>query len=327
MSNNKRRVDLPKPFVKWAGGKGQLLPQIVTYLPGKFDEIEDITYIEPFVGGGAMLFYLLSTYSNITRAIINDISPNLITVYRTVKAQPEKLIAKLKVMEREYLRQDEVGRKAYFYAMRERFNGSLKDDVEKSAMFICLNHTCFNGLYRENSKGEFNVPHGRYVKPTICDSETIRFDSKLLQRVEILQGDFTIIDNYIKGKNTFIYFDPPYRPINATSNFNSYVKEPFDDDEQRRLKVFFADMAKRGCMVMLSNSDCSANNQKDTFFDDLYADFIIERVRASRMVNVIASKRGKLTELLIHNYNILARNSYNINKDAQMVAEPNTISY
>lgn len=184
-----------------------------------------------------------------------------------------------------------------------------------------MNRTCFNGLYRENSKGKFNVPFGRYANPTICDAETIRSDSELLQQVEILHGDYTQVENYIDGSNTFIYFDPPYRPLNATSSFNSYVKEPFNDEEQRRLEKFFARMSDEGCLLMLSNSDCSAKNPEDRFFEDLYSNFFIERVWAKRGINANASKRGKLTELLIHNYEIVTGKNADILVPANNIVE------
>lgn len=312
---------MAKPFIKWAGGKSQLLQQIETYLPVGFDDMQDMTYIEPFVGGGAMLFHMLSTHKNISRAIINDISSNLIIAYRTIQTQPEPLIERLFEIQEEYRKFDNDHRQEYFYKMRDSFNGEYTNDVENTAMFIFLNRTCFNGLYRENSKGKFNVPFGRYANPTICDAETIRSDSELLQQVEILRGDYTQVENYIDGSNTFIYFDPPYRPLNATSSFNSYVKEPFNDEEQRRLEKFFAQMSDEGCLLMLSNSDCSAKNPEDRFFEDLYSNFFIERVWAKRGINANASKRGKLTELLIHNYEIVTGKNADILVPANNIVE------
>jgi DNA adenine methylase len=310
-----------KPFIKWAGGKSQLITQIEKYLPEGFDDMQNTTYIEPFVGGGAMLFYMLSHHDNITQAIINDINLNLITSYRTIQARPESLIDRLTEIQTEYLALDEEQRRDYFYNKREVFNGDYTNDVENTAMFIFLNRTCFNGLYRENSKGKFNVPFGKYANPKICDADTITSDSELLRRVNILHGDYSQVEGHINDGNTFIYFDPPYRPLNATSSFNSYVKEPFNDDEQKRLGAFFAHMSDKGCMVMLSNSDCSAKNSEDRFFEELYADFHIEKVWASRGINANASKRGKLTELLIYNYDNVADNNIGILTDANMVAE------
>ena len=164
-----------------------------------------------------------------------------------------------------------------------------------------LNRTCFNGLYRVNSKGYFNVPFGKYTNPTICDEELLLEDSKILQNVEILCGDYTLIERYVDN-NTFIYFDPPYRPLSTTSSFTSYSKENFDDTEQTRLAHFFARLSRYGCKMMLSNSDCCAQNPNDTFFENLYGNFIIDKVHASRFVNAIPSKRGKLTEILVRNY-------------------------
>ena len=166
---------------------------------------------------------------------------------------------------------------------------------------IFLNRTCFNGLYRENSKGAFNVPYGKYANPTICDYDLILSDSNLLKRVTILHGDFSNTANY-RHKYTFFYFDPPYRPLDATSSFNSYVKTAFNDEEQIRLKAFYESMNNEGCYALLSNSDGKSRNNEDLFFDNLYGNFIIERVYAKRCINANPSKRGKLSELLIRNY-------------------------
>ncbi len=191
--------------------------------------------------------------------------------------------------------------KELFLNIRYQFNLQKLTDVEEAAYMIFLNRTCFNGLYRENTKGYFNVPFGRYTNPTICDKDLLTADSELLQKVEILNGDYSQVGEFVDGY-TFIYFDPPYRPLDATSNFNSYVKEAFDDKEQRRLKQFFSDMASIGCHELLSNSDCKSRNPEDDFFDALYKDFIIERVYAKRNINANGAKRGVLTELLIRNY-------------------------
>ena len=196
---------------------------------------------------------------------------------------------------------DYEAQKQYYLNVRSLFNaGSLPDELE-AAYMVFMNRTCFNGLYRENSKGGFNVPFGRYANPTICDAELILADSELLQRIEILQGDFSATAEYVKGY-TFVYFDPPYRPLDAMSSFNSYVKEAFDDSEQRRLRDYFARLSAEGCMEMLSNSDGRGRNAEDSFFDELYCDYAIERVHAKRSINANPAKRGKLTELLIMNY-------------------------
>lgn len=291
-----------KPFIKWAGGKSQLISTFEGLLPDKISLMENITYIEPFIGGGAMLFYMLQRFNNIKRAIINDLNPDLIKAYKTIKETPEALIQGLSLIEREYLGiQEEQKRKDFFLSVRKRFNKKEMSDVDNTVLLIFLNRTCFNGLYRVNSKGDFNVPFGKYKNPTICDVETIYADSELLQKVDIISGDFEQTEQYVAG-NTFVYFDPPYRPLDATSSFNSYAKEAFNDDEQIRLKRYFDRLSKKKCLMMLSNSDCRGRNPEDSFFDDLYKDYIIERVYASRSVNANPAKRGKLTELLIRNY-------------------------
>lgn len=293
---------MAKPFIKWAGGKTQLLTQFENILPHNLEEAEHFTYIEPFVGGGAMLFHMLQKYTNIGRVIINDINPNLITAYRVIRDTPERLITDLKMLQREFRQNsNEEARKEYFLRIRKSYNEDTHNDVTNTAMFIFLNRTCFNGLYSVNSKGYFNVPFGKYTNPTICDEELLLEDSKILQNVEILCGDYTLIERYVDN-NTFIYFDPPYRPLSTTSSFTSYSKENFDDTEQTRLAHFFARLSRYGCKMMLSNSDCCAQNPNDTFFENLYGNFIIDKVHASRFVNAIPSKRGKLTEILVRNY-------------------------
>lgn len=291
-----------KPFLKWAGGKTQLLPTLDSFLPQTFRSEDEITYIEPFVGGGAMLFFVLQKYPNIKRAIINDINSHLIKTYTVLRDEPFYLIEALRELQVSFIKlQDYDLQKDFYLNIRSRFNQSALSDIEEAAYMIFLNRTCFNGLYRENSKGGFNVPFGRYVNPTICDEELIITDSDLLQKVEILNGDFSHTAQYIHGY-TFFYFDPPYRPLDATSSFNSYVKESFDDNEQIRLKNFYETLTGAGCFGMLSNSDCKGRNAEDDFFDRLYEDFFIERVYAKRCINANASKRGALTELLIRNY-------------------------
>ena len=299
------RTQGAKPFVKWAGGKGQLLSQLDEQLPADLGERE-FTYIEPFVGGGAMLFHMLQKFPSIRKAVINDINPYLITAYRVVKEQPEELIHRLSALEKDYLAlPDEEQKRDYFLHIRKIFNEKLLDDIDRTKYLFFLNKTCFNGLYRVNARGKFNVPFGRYLHPTICNAETIMADSDLLNRVDItiLNGDFECTLDHIGDGYNFFYFDPPYRPLNATSSFNSYAKEEFNDDEQIRLRDFCAQLNKRrGVKWMLSNADCSAKNPQDTFFEDIYSDFYIRRVFASRFINANPSKRGRLTELLICNY-------------------------
>lgn len=291
-----------KPFIKWVGGKSQLIDQLDMQLPADFGNWENATYIEPFVGGGAMLFYMLQRYPNIEHAVINDINPDLVTCYRTVRDNPKQLIESLADIEMAYLAlETEERRKDFFMAARERYNEKQLDPIENTTKFFFLNRTCFNGLYRVNKKGLFNVPFGKYSNPTICDSETILKDSELLQRVEILNGDFEATFEYAQG-NSFFYFDPPYRPLSDTSSFNDYAKESFNDDDQIRLKVYCDRIDKAGFHFMLSNSDCKGKNENDNFFDVLYGAYQIERVWASRSINSNPAKRGKLTEILVHNY-------------------------
>ncbi|MBQ8224705.1 MAG: DNA adenine methylase [Bacteroides sp.] len=286
-----------KPFVKWVGGKGQLIEQLEAMLPADFDQWENVTYIEPFVGGGAMLFYMLQAHPNIQSAVINDINEDLTTCYKVVKQFPQQLVDSLSGIQKEYYAlQSEESRKQFFMQMRAEFNTKSLDPIRNTTLFFFLNRTCFNGLYRVNKSGLFNVPFGRYTTPTICDANTIFADSELLQRVEILTGDYTQTIDYAQG-NSFFYFDPPYRPLNETSSFNDYAKEAFNDLAQKRLKKFCDRVQMAGFRFMLSNSDC-----KDGFFDDLYMQYQIARVWASRSVNANPNKRGKLTELLIKNY-------------------------
>lgn len=256
-----------KPFVKWAGGKGQLLEQLDAKLPEEFSKRQNITYVEPFVGGGAMLFYMLQLYPNIQHAVINDVNPDLTTCYQTVRDTPEELIASLQDIQGAYntlATEDE--RRDFFLAVRDRYNEKNLDPIENSTKFIFLNRTCFNGLYRVNKKGLFNVPFGKYINPQICDPATIRLDSELLQRVDILTGDFESTLDYIGDGYNFFYFDPPYRPLNATSSFNNYVKEDSNDDSLRDLADFCQMLdRKENVRWMLSTSHCSAKNHADTF--------------------------------------------------------------
>lgn len=317
-------MTIAKPFIKWVGGKSQLIEQLDKQLPADFDNWEDVTYIEPFVGGGAMLFYLLQRYPNIKHAVINDINSDLTTCYQTVRDMPEQLILSLCDIEAAYLGlQNEDARKEFFLTARERYNQKNLDPIENTTLFFFLNRTCFNGLYRVNKKGLFNVPFGKYVNPTICNSEIIRKDSELLQCVEILNGDFEATFEYAKG-NTLFYFDPPYRPLSDTSSFKDYSKESFNDDAQERLKEFCDKIHEAGFKFMLSNSDCKGLNEKDNFFDTLYGAYKIERVWASRSINSVPSKRGKLTEILVHNYRTRKEKSYTttISAEAYCVAEP-----
>ena len=286
-----------KPFVKWVGGKSQLIDQLEAMLPADFDQWDNVTYIEPFVGGGAMLLHMLQTHSNIKSAVINDINADLTICYTVVKTQPSELVESLEQIQKEYYSlKTEESRKEFFMQMRAEFNTKPMNPIRNTTLFFFLNRTCFNGLYRVNKSGLFNVPFGKYESPTICDSATIFADSELLQNVEIMTGDYQHTLDKAAG-NTFFYFDPPYRPLSSTSNFNDYAKEAFNDLAQNGLKDFCDKISASGYKFMLSNSDCP-----DKFFDKLYSKYTIERVWASRSVNSNPDKRGKLTEILVRNY-------------------------
>lgn len=319
-----KKTDNAKPFIKWVGGKGQLIEQLTNLLPKDFCCWKDTTYIEPFVGGGAMLFYMLQHFPNIKHAVINDINTDLTTCYQTIRDNAEELILSLKNIEEYYLSiKEEEERKSFFMSVREQYNQKNLTPVDNTTKFIFLNRTCFNGLYRVNKSGLFNVPFGKYKNPKICDPQTIRKDSELLQRVEILNGDFEETFNYAKG-NTLFYFDPPYRPLSDTSSFNDYTKESFNDDAQIRLKEYCDRINNAGYSFMLSNSDCKGKTESDNFFDVLYKDYRIERVWASRSINANPNKRGKLTEILVHNYPCVEQ--YSFNNQSTLIAE-NQLEY
>lgn len=292
-----------KPFIKWVGGKGQLIDQLEAKLPADFDQWENVTYIEPFVGGGAMLFHMLQNHPNITHAVINDINPNLTTCYEVVKNHPDELVAALTEVQAEYYAlPDEDARRAYYMERRTEYNLHAADPIRNTVLFFFLNRTCFNGLYRVNRAGAYNVPFGKYARPTICDPVTIYADSELLQNVEIMNGDYQQTLPLAEVPTLF-YFDPPYRPLDATSSFNDYNADAFGDPQQLRLRDFCNEVNARGFHFMLSNADCSARNPEDLFFENAYADYNISRVLAARFVNSNPEKRGKLTELLIRNFN------------------------
>ena len=289
-----------KPFIKWVGGKTQLLEDIKNALPVDLSLRENVTYVEPFVGGGAVLFWILQEYPNITRAVINDINAELICTYRVIKNDVENLIFELRRLQEQYLPLNSEARKSFFITQRNRFNETEKTDVDTATLFIFLNKTCFNGLYRVNSKGKFNVPHGRYTNPIICDEKRLRADSALLQRVEILCGDFAQTGRYA-GENVLYYFDPPYRPLTATSAFTSYSKEGFNDAEQTRLRDFCDQIAANKSLFVASNSDPQNIDNDDDFFDHLYRMFNIKRVSAARMINSKGDGRGVISEIMISN--------------------------
>jgi len=291
-----------KPFIKWAGGKNQLIGQLEHLFPPDLATRDNLTYVEPFVGGGAMVFYMLSKYKNINRAIINDCNTHLIDTYKTIRDNPNELIAILKRIQDEYRSCETMEtKKEYYLRKRIAYNQQDASPTETSALFIFLNRTCFNGLYRVNSKGLFNVPFGKAANPLICDKETLLADSALLQNVEIFNGDFEGVYQHIKNK-AFVYFDPPYRPLPKTPSFTAYSKDGFNDEHQRRLASFCRKLDKDDHQWLLSNSDPANTDPTDKFFDEIFAGFNIHRVSASRMINSKADGRGKITELAIRNY-------------------------
>jgi DNA adenine methylase len=292
----------PKPFLKWAGGKTQLISSIESSLHPNILK-EKFTYLEPFVGSGAIMFWMINNFPNMEKVVINDINSDLINTYRTIAKNPHELISVLKDLQSDFhsLQDKEEEKKLYYYQNRELYNTRGSDNTTQAALFIFLNRTCFNGLYRVNSKNRYNVPMGAYKNPTICDEKNIYAVSNALQKVEILNGDYTETLKHAT-KNSFFYFDPPYKPLSNTSSFNSYAKDEFNDEEQIRLRDFCAKLEEKGHKWMLSNSDVKGKDINDNFFDEIYADFIIARVKAKRNINANAEKRGELNELLIRNY-------------------------
>lgn len=295
-----------RPFIKWVGGKSKLIPQMEQYYPKELKKNKIEVYIEPFVGGGAILIDILKKY-NIKKAYAFDINENLINCYNIIKDKVDSLVLNLKKLEKEYLKLDDENRKEYYYDIRKKYNSinieNEKEALEKTTYFIFLNKTCFNGLYRENRRGQFNVPIGKYKNPTICDEENLIELSKLIKNVTFINGDYRESYKYIE-ENTFIYFDPPYRPINKTSSFTSYSKENFNDENQKELGEYFRKINDNNSNVklMLSNSNPKNNNEEDDFFEQIYNGFKIYEIKANRMINSNKEKRGKISELLIINY-------------------------
>lgn len=299
-----------RPFLKWAGGKGQLIASIKNSLPEDFSERKELCYIEPFVGSGAILFWILEHFAHIKTAIINDINSDLIDAYKVVKKNPKELIRLLKELQHEYYRlKTKSDRKSFYLKKRREFNLRSSNRLFSSGLLIFLNRTCYNGLYRVNSRNEFNVPFGDYSNPGICDAETICSCSELLQRVTILNGDFSATLKYA-DENTFYYFDPPYKPLSRTSSFISYSTGDFGDREQELLAGFCKELHCKNSKWLLSNSDPKNTKSDDNFFDNLYKGFHIKRVKARRSINSVSSKRGHISELLISNY-AMQGNNYN----------------
>lgn len=304
----KKERELASPVLKWAGGKTQLLPQIRERYSPKLRQGTLTTYIEPFIGGGAVFFDIVNSF-DIQKAYLFDTNPELIILYKVIQQDVESLINELLKLSNTYLPKDDQRRKALYYEYRNKYNtfdkqidanGYAQDWIKRAAITVFLNKTCFNGLYRVNSKGEFNVPVGRYKNPKILNANNLRAVSKLFQIAHIEQRDFSQVLDYA-DHSTFIYYDPPYRPISKTSNFNSYHSLEFDDNEQRRLRDVFVKADQAGAHQMLSNSD-PTNYVNDLFFDDLYQGFTIERILASRRINSKGNSRGNIREILVNNY-------------------------
>jgi DNA adenine methylase len=276
------KTEKASPFLKWVGGKGQLLKDFVQLFPDKFNN-----FIEPFVGGGAVFFYLYSNgLLNEKKAVLIDSNSELINAYKTIKDE-----IKLKVIIKALLNGKYLNNEKTFYEIRKE---EPTNDANRAARIIYLNKTCFNGLYRVNSRGKFNVPFGRYNNPLICDLENLKAVNKSLENTELINGDFTDTLKCV-AKNDFVYFDPPYQPINKTSSFTGYTKNSFNEKDQERLSAVFKKLDKLGCKIMLSNSDVN-------FIRDLYKGYRIEVVKAKRMINCKAAKRGAINELVILNY-------------------------
>lgn len=298
-----------RPFLKWAGGKRQLLAQIDAHLPEALKRGDLRRYVEPFVGSGAVFFYVVRTYP-LAEYLLSDVNRELILAYRTIQRRVEPLIERLAELQGEYLPLEHAARKARYYRTRERFNAALGAIdfeayqpawIERAAQLIFLNRTCYNGLFRVNSKGEFNVPFGRYKRPKICDAENLRAVSRALQGVSLRFGDYDGVGERVDDE-TFVYFDPPYRPLTQTASFTTYSTHVFDDREQLRLAKFYRRLHRAGACLMLSNADPHNVDPEDDFFEEAYRGFHLERVTASRNINRDAAGRGPVTELLILNY-------------------------
>jgi DNA adenine methylase len=300
-----------KPFLKWAGGKSQLIEQLKKKYPPELEEGLLTNYYEPFLGGGAIFFDIIQNYP-VNNAYLSDINEELILVYQVVQNDVSSLIDLLQNYQQHYLSLDADERTAYFYEIRESYNQSRfhlnykkRSDTwtARAAQMIFLNKTGYNGLFRLNQKGAFNVPFGQYKKPKIADAPNLLAVSKLLQRTDIRVADFGELKQRI-AKDSFVYLDPPYRPISKTANFTTYSKITFDEHEQIRLAKTFRALHKKGIRLMLSNSDPQNINPADNFFERHYAGFNIATVAAHRMINSVAQKRGRINELVITNYDL-----------------------
>lgn len=294
------------PFVKWAGGKRKLIHILEENLPKDLDKKHGLTYIEPFVGGGAMLFYMLAKHPNIRRAIINDVNSALINCYRKIKCNHKSLIGELQKLHNDFHKlQSQSEKKEFYYSLREDYNAIPVDNrntIRAAALFLFFNKTCFNGLYRENSQGNFNVPYGRYVNPTICNEQVILDVHDALQRVEICQGDYSrMLDKVRWSDYNFFYLDPPYRPLLGSNNFRQYTKNAFGDSEQEELKRFCDVVSEHKGHFMLSNSD-SESAPGVSYFEELYHGYEVQRISAPRTINAFVPGVQIVTEILVKNY-------------------------
>jgi len=310
MARSKNLVSGARPFLKWAGGKAQLLGEFGKRLPAEELKNKAITrYVEPFIGGGAVFFYLNQRFP-LEQCTISDVNEELILTYRVIRKSVHTLIGELETLESAYLAKNEREREAYYYEIRDAFNRDLPAIefryyntrwIGRAAQIIFLNHTCYNGLFRVNRGGGFNVPFGRYKNPDILNVDNLLDVAARLKNTRIIRGDFTKCRKYV-DEGTFVYFDPPYRPLNATSSFTTYSRDGFSEADQVRLAKFFKELDRKGAKVMLSNSDPGNGNAGDSFFDDLYDGYLIERVPAKRMINCNGARRGAVSELIIRNY-------------------------
>ncbi|MBF2056021.1 MAG: Dam family site-specific DNA-(adenine-N6)-methyltransferase [Cyanobacterium sp. T60_A2020_053] len=292
-----------KPFLKWVGGKSQLVNEIDQLIGQVVQKTnKNLTYIEPFVGGGAILFHVLNNVTNIENFIINDINRVLVNAYKAIQKNHLQLIDLLLDIQSSYYSLNTLEEKRVFYLEKRKvFNFSSEDQLIKIALLIFLNKTCFNGLYRVNKQGKFNVPFGKYLKPTICDIDNLSSVHQFLQRVNILNGDF---QETLEGavSPSLFYLDPPYKPIKLTSSFTSYSQGMFNDQEQIRLKLFCDEINKNNHYFILSNSDVKNYDSCNNFFDELYQQYKIKRVKARRSINSQGDKRGEVFELIITNF-------------------------
>lgn len=296
-----------KPFLKWAGGKRQLLEQFKKHFPKDLSKEGKIKYFyEPFLGSGAVFFWV-SQHCNIKKAYLNELNSEIYLCYVAIKKDVKSVISHLTEYDTQYKSRTETDRENLYYEVREEYNTTRKNlnfkkycpksSPKRVAITIFLNRTCFNGLYRVNSKGNFNVPFGRYHSPRICDAENLRNVSKLLQNVEISNSDFTAVKSKLK-EDSFVYFDPPYKPISETAKFTSYSADSFGDKDQERLAKLVRQIDNGNkAKIMLSNSAPKSN-----YFKRLYLGFRIEKITASRLINCVAEKRGKVNEILVMNY-------------------------